>query len=184
MDDESREREPGDALRARHDAIYATPGLPPFATYPVVPRVRAGRCPLSELDVAALAASGITHLLDLRERHEFEGPRLYGVDAVVSLARHGITRLSVPIPDARAPSPAQLTLAVEWLRTTLSLAESRVYVHCRAGVERTGTILLAWYALERDLPIREALAELRAKAPMVRPLPHQVEAARAWLAGR
>jgi len=58
----------------------------------------------------------------------------------------------------------------------------RVYVHCRAGVQRTGAIAAAWYARQQACSVDEALALLRQRRPDLEPMVFQTEAARRWLA--
>jgi protein-tyrosine phosphatase len=76
-----------------------------------------------------------------------------------------------PIPDA-APAPS-----LDWLRQRVEFIDQQrragrqVYVHCRAGVSRSGMVLAA-YLMYRDGSSRdEALAVLREKRPRVRPNP-------------
>lgn len=87
---------------------------------------------------------------------------------------------SLPILDATAPTPEQLTDAVAWLRT--ALATGPVYVHCALGHGRTGTVVAA-YLVSEGATVAEALALLRAARPGVRLNRTQLRALRAW-AGR
>jgi protein-tyrosine phosphatase len=57
-----------------------------------------------------------------------------------------------------------------------------VYVHCRAGVQRTGAIAAAWYARRQRCSIDEAVERLRERRPDFEPMVFQVAAARTWLA--
>jgi|CXWL01.1.fsa_nt_gi ADP-ribosyl-[dinitrogen reductase] hydrolase len=172
----------------RHLLVYAPPGPPPFTRYPVTDRLLAGRNPLTELDARELAAAGVTHVLDLREDSEWAPDARHGAEAVDALARLGIERRSVPIRDTDSSSHAALDEAVGFLRTALEPSArtadgrpTRVYVHCRAGVERTGSILAAYVARAEHLSVDDAVAQLRAAAPQIQPLPWQLDAVRAWL---
>ncbi len=168
-------------LLAAHAAIYDGGRISPFEHAPVTDRLRAGRNPLSELDVLELVALGITHVLDLREESEWEGPGRVGRDAVVSMARHGLVRAHIPLRDTAAPTGERLTEAVAFVTATLANPAARLYLHCRAGIERTGTVLLAWCALSSNLAPTEAAAVLRRQYARYRPLSHQYHAVEQWL---
>jgi atypical dual specificity phosphatase len=170
------------ALRARHEAVYSLRGMPPFEVCRLSPRLSTGCAPLTELDVLELLDAGVTHLLDLRERHEWAAPGRLGKAAVHALPLAGIVRSELPMPDAEAPAIELLWRAHDWFRLALAQPGSRLFVHCRAGIERTGTVLLAWTAWYERLSLEAALAELRRRAPRLRPLPHQIDAVAHWLA--
>ena len=70
----------------------------------------------------------------------------------------------LPIEDEEAPDIASLDKALDWLDEQLYLGKY-VYIHCRHGIGRTGTVLNA-YLLRRGLGHRRAakiLHELRAE---------------------
>ncbi len=64
--------------RADHDRIYSTPGLPRFEIHELDDRLLAGRNPLSAIDTQGLVDVGVTHVVDLRERYEWETPSRFG----------------------------------------------------------------------------------------------------------
>ena len=64
--------------RVDHDRIYSTPGLPRFEIDELDDRLLAGRNPLSAIDAQGLVDVGVTHVVDLRERHEWETPGRFG----------------------------------------------------------------------------------------------------------
>jgi protein-tyrosine phosphatase len=119
----------------------------------------AGRNPLTSYDVDVLAAQGITHILDLRHPVEWEPPR-FGAEAVADIERRGLHRLNVPIRDVSEPTMADLDTACQFLEEALEDSNSRVYVHCRAGVERTAAILVAYYARHYGVSYEDALSRL------------------------
>lgn len=172
---------PTDAARAAHEVIYGAGNVPPFAWEPVTSRLLVGRNPLSALDVQELAAAGVTHVVDLREPSEWSGPNRLGEDAVRAIAEAGLERVQYSTPDRDAPPPERVGTVVDWIDRALERPGSRVYVHCRAGVERTGTVILAWYAWREDLDLEPARAELARRAPRLGPLRHQVDAVASWL---
>jgi protein-tyrosine phosphatase len=153
-----------------------------FQHYAALERVRVGRNPLTAEEAGALVEAGITHVLDLREESEWSAPNPGG-EAVGALERLGVKRRSVPIPDFTAPGKAELAAACAFLEEALSDPAARVFVHCWAGRERSGTILTAFHARQRGLSCEAALAELQAGCPRLQPLAHQLAAVREWLAG-
>jgi protein-tyrosine phosphatase len=142
------------------------------------PQLLYGRNPLSSSEVEALAAAGVTHVLDLRQSWEYEAPGRAGAEAVQALGDLQISRLHRPIPDGGNPSSADLDAAVQFIDSALARG-GVVYVHCRAGRERSGAVLLAW-VLRRggDLGVLQELA------PALKPLPGQQAAVYAWLSAR
>ena len=159
------------------------PTLPRFEFCDVAPGVLAGRAPAFGGNIRRLRAAGVTHVLDLREEHEWDGPGRYGRAAVDEIGRLGLVRLTVPVVDTTTPSADALDRGVAFLEAALHLGGTP-FVHCRGGIERTGAFLLAWYARERGLSADDALAELRARRPALSPRAGQLAAVRAWLRER
>jgi len=168
---------------ARHAAIYATPGLPAFEHWEVAARLHAGRNPLSELDVREIAGLGVTHVLDLREETEWRGPGQWGEDAVQAIPRLGLARLHLPVRDGGAPAVGRLATAVDWIDEALATPGAAVYVHCRAGLERTAAVLVAWRARRDGSTPEAALAALGAAGYPGAPLRDQGRVVRVFLAG-
>ena len=175
--------QPDDLDPDEEDAHRKLPTLPRFEFCEVAPRVLAGRAPAFGGNVRRLRAAGVTHVLDLREDHEWGGPGRYGRAAVEEIGRLGMVRLTVPVVDTTTPSMEDLDRGVAFLVAALHLGGT-VFVHCRGGIERTGTFLLAWYARERGLSADDALTELRARRPVLAPRFGQLAAVRAWLRER
>lgn len=95
----------------------------------------------------ALAAHGVTTVVDLRAE---EG---LNIDEAL-LARLGITRVSLPMRDGQAPSEDQVQTFLGIVRNS----EGRVYVHCGAGVGRTGTMAGSYLVATGQADATEALA--------------------------
>jgi protein-tyrosine phosphatase len=161
----------------RHEAVYSTPGLPAFECSLVDDRIMAGRNPLTERDAAWLTAAGVTHILDLREDWEWAAPR-FGAEAVRCL---GPMRTHLPVRDMQAPTSADLDAACQFLTEHVSALQKLVYIHCRAGQERTAAVLIAYVARRDGFTYDDALAVLKQRRPTLRPLPVQEHAVRAWL---
>lgn len=154
--------------------------LPPFECDDVGMNVTAGRAPLFRRDVWRMRAGGVTHVLDLREDHEWNERGRRGASAVEEIRRLGMVRFAVTVLDMGAPSLADLDAAVSFIEAARHLGGT-VYVHCRAGQERTAGVLAAWYARARQCSVAEALERLREHRPIFHPNPGQVAAAHAWL---
>jgi atypical dual specificity phosphatase len=133
-------------------------------------RLLMGAYPQDADDVAALAEAGVTRIFNLVQDLEYEPG---GRDAcVAALAAAGIVERRVElvdygsVPAAQVETAAQTVLA--WLR------EGRhVYVHCRAGWQRSATVVAAVIALHEEVTPRKALQILRERKPTARPLSHQ-----------
>jgi protein-tyrosine phosphatase len=80
-----------------------------------------------------LAAEGVTTVIDLRAE------RGTGYDAVL-LEQLGIERVHIPIRDGQLPSQEQVA---EFL-WTVGAADGKVFVHCGAGVGRTGAMVAVY----------------------------------------
>ena len=166
-----------------HLEIYTTPGLPGFEMQWLDRRIAAGRNPLSVRDVADLRAAGITHVLDLREESEWAAPR-FGNAAVEAMAKMDINRMHLPIVDMGAPQPLDFDRANAWIEKALALPNAKVYLHCRAGMERTAAIALAFWIAREGISYDAAFRNLKGKRPIFQPLPAQERAVKQWMAAR
>ncbi|MGE3274934.1 MAG: dual specificity protein phosphatase family protein [Vicinamibacterales bacterium] len=153
----------------------------------ISPGLLAGPAPRTDQDVARLGGEGVTDVLDLRRDKEWQGRSAEA--AVQELEAHGITRHSVPMVDHQPPSPETLAEAVDLIDAIVGQEDDEgggtpervLYVHCHAGIERTGAVLVAWYARRHHLTYTEALEALRKKRPALDPLPEQEKVVREFL---
>lgn len=58
---------------------------------------------------------------------------------------HGLAVRFLPVDDMGVPPDAELDQALDWLEKRLALGE-KVFIHCRFGMGRTGTVLACWLA--------------------------------------
>lgn len=96
-----------------------------------------------------------------------------GVDVLVSLTptpipvedvhAHGMTAQHIPVPDFTAPTQDQFDAFLALLRDAQA-NDTRIAVHCQAGIGRTGTMLAAAFVADGK-SAEEALAEIRRLRP-------------------
>ncbi|HMA11795.1 MAG TPA: ADP-ribosylglycohydrolase family protein [Steroidobacteraceae bacterium] len=120
-------------------------------------RVLAGEHPHGGSDdatrerIESLLAAGVRAFIDLTEAEELPGYR--------GLLPTGVGYHSFPLPDHSVPRTAQQMREVQATLEGLIAAGTTVYVHCRAGIGRTG-ITIGCYLRERGESPGRALAEL------------------------
>ena len=120
-------------------------------------RILAGEHPQGGSDVAtreriaALVAAGVRSFIDLTEPQELQGYR--------ALLPPDITYENFPLPDHSVPRSAQEMRAVQNALERLSASRAAVYLHCRAGIGRTG-MAIGCYLREQGESAPAALAEL------------------------
>lgn len=138
---------PGDALpRPYAECYWLLPG-----------RVLAGEHParhgLADLAgrLQALQRTGVSHIVDLSSEHD----RLPRYEPV------GALRLSHPIVDFGIPTPAGMRATLDAIAQALQ-GGGVVYIHCKAGVGRTGTVA-GCLLVENGYAPAEALALLQRK---------------------
>jgi atypical dual specificity phosphatase len=130
-----------------------------------------GAYPQDADDVAALSEAGVTAVFNLVQdvEYELEGGR----DAcATALANAGIREKRVEVVDYGNLLPGHIEMATRTVLAWLDDGE-RVYVHCRAGMQRSATVAAAIIALHEGVEPVEALDRVRERNPRANPLSHQ-----------
>jgi uncharacterized protein (TIGR01244 family) len=102
-------------------------------------------------DFQSLAEMGVKTVLDLREEgHSAAEEKL--VEAA------GMRYISLPLSGVAAPSDRQISRALDILEDS---ASGPVFVHCRRGADRTGTVVACYRIAHDGWRNRQALEEAR-----------------------
>lgn len=136
-----------------------------------------GAYPLDADDVGAIAHEEVTRIFNLCEDLEYEpGER---DDVELALERFAIVEQRLNVVDYGGLLPGQLELATNAVLEWLEEGE-RVYLHCRAGWQRSAAVAAGVVARRDDLELDEALRRIRKRKPSAEPLSHQIEDLRRW----
>lgn len=140
-----------------------------------------GAYPLDQDDVELLSHMSIQQVLNLVEDQEYGPGRRGAVEAALRAA--GIEEQRMQLTDFGRLPPDRLETAVQavvgWLRD-----DQLIYVHCRAGWQRSAAVAAGVLAIYEGLGIDEAMARVQQRKPSAEPLPQQREDLRTWWAQR
>lgn len=137
-----------------------------------------GAYPQDADDVAALTAAGVTAVFNLVQDVEYELDD--GREACASaLEQAGIAEERIALIDYGNVLPGQIELAATTVLGWLGEGE-RVYVHCRAGMQRSAVVAAAIVALHEGVQPLEALERVRRRNPSANPLSHQRQDLLRW----
>lgn len=131
----------------RGSPIESFAGIESFA--PVTGSIWRGAAPNPE-GYVALADSGVSTVVDLRAESNATSARRLTADA-------GMQWVHVPIRDGQTPTATQLAQVVE----VIDEAPGPVFIHCQAGVGRTGSVVAALQVGEGHSPSGELIEALR-----------------------
>ena len=136
-----------------------------------------GAYPLDQDDVAMLEWMRVERILNLVEDSEYRpGER---EEAGAALAAAGIEEHRLSLTDYGELPPDALEDAVQQVLTWLD-ERKRVYVHCRAGWQRSAAVAAGVIAVRDGVDVDAALALVQVRKPRADPLPHQREDLRRW----
>jgi protein-tyrosine phosphatase len=147
----------------------------------ILPDLLIGAYPLDRRDVGTLSHMHVTRVLNLVEDGEYRRGEREAVEA--ALAEAGIAEHRQSLTDFGGLPAAELEAAVQTVSRWLEDGD-RVYVHCRAGWQRSAAVAAGVVAVRQGLGIDEALGYVQSRKPSADPLPHQREDLRAWWAAR
>ncbi len=119
----------------------------------------AGAIPVSADDIRSLHQQGVRAILTLTEHPLM---RFQGVDNTLFESLE-IDYLHTPVDDFTAPTVEQASKATQFINQMKALGKP-VYLHCAAGIGRTGTMLHAYYVME-GLNLEDAKEKVREAKP-------------------
>ena len=108
----------------------------------------------TEAGYRSLAARGVTTIIDLRAES------FVSIDAAL-MAELDITVVSIPLRDGQAPTEAE----VETFLSAIRSSTGKVFVHCMAGVGRTGSMIAAYLVNVKGMSPFDALRQNLAVGP-------------------
>lgn len=136
-----------------------------------------GAYPLDTQDIQRLADERVEIAYNLCEQDEYAPGQRDAVED--ALAQAGIEERRLPMTDYGRLSPESLDRAVTEVLAELRRGR-RVYLHCRAGWQRSAAVAAAVIARREGLGLDRALDVLRRRKPRSEPLPHQRTDLVAW----
>jgi protein-tyrosine phosphatase len=147
----------------------------------VYPDLFVGAYPLDRTDVALLADLGVDRVLNLVEDGEYPPEARAEIESAYD--RAGIREQRMNLVDfGRLPADRieeAVGILLNWLEQ-----DQRVYVHCRAGWQRSAAVASGAVAIRERISIADALALVQARKPTANPLPHQRADLAVWWADR
>jgi atypical dual specificity phosphatase len=131
--------------------------------------------------VRALAQIGIDRILNLVGDQEYaDGGR---EQVRVALERSGIQEHRVPVVDYGGLSDEVFEEAATVVNRWLDEGRT-VYVHCRAGWQRSAAVAAGILAVRDGIDVESALRIVQSRRPSANPLPHQREDLHRWWLNR
>jgi atypical dual specificity phosphatase len=143
----------------------------------VYDRLIVGAVPSDASDVRQIAMMGVTRVLNLVEDREYRPGARQRVEGALEDADIVEQRLSSE--DYGGLSGDLLDKASSVVNAWLDEGQV-VYLHCRAGWQRSATVAGAVLSVREQIDPDSALRQIQARKPTAQPLPHQREDLLAW----
>ncbi len=140
-----------------------------------------GAVPADHSDVGQLADIGVTRVLNLVEDGEYRPGQRADVELGYEVAEIQEVRFSTV--DFGGLSGRLLERASDQVLVWLN-QDQLVYLHCRAGWQRSATVAAAVVARRHEVDPETALAIIGRRKPTAYPLPHQRADLREWWVAR
>jgi protein-tyrosine phosphatase len=140
-----------------------------------------GAYPLDQGDVDALKRMGVERVLNLVEDGEYPPEARAEIEAAYAQAGIGERRMNL-VDFGRLPADRieeAVGILLDWLEQ-----DQRVYVHCRAGWQRSAAVASGAVAVRERISVADALALVQTRKPTANPLPHQRDDLAVWWANR
>jgi len=155
-----------------------------FRTYgygEVYPGLIVGAYPLDREDVERLGLLRIQRVLNLVEDSEYQPGDREVIQAAYATLGIEETRMNL-VDFGHLPADRlerAVSTLVDWLEQ-----HHRVYVHCRAGWQRSAAVASGAVAVLGGVGIERALEAVRERKPTADPLPHQRADLHSWWLSR
>ena len=140
-----------------------------------------GALPLDEADVRRLAALGVSRVLNLVEDGEYGRGERRKVER--ALAGEGIAEARMSTEDYGALTPELLEQSTAQINSWLDEGEI-VYLHCRAGWQRSAAVAAGAIALRDGIGLDAALLQVQQRKANADPLEHQRDDLQRWFEAR
>ena len=108
----------------------------------IADRLFVGSLPVFDDDARAMAALGISAVVDMCRDNEHEDEMLAG---------YKIAHYPEFVPDTKAPSQEQLERLTDWIGSYIQDGK-KVYIHCHAGRGRAPTVACAYLITQGHTP--------------------------------
>lgn len=144
-------------------------------------RLIVGALPLDEADVRTLASLGVSRVLNLVKDAEYQRGARRKVQR--ALAEEGIEERRLSSQDYGRLTAELLEQATAQVNSWLDDGEV-VYLHCRAGWQRSAAVATGAIAIRDGITLDSALERVQQLRSAADPLPHQREDLARWFAGR
>ena len=148
-----------------HLLAHPTIDTPIRNSYKVDDRIYAGEYPatanekLGRRDIDRFIRFGITHFIDLTESGELL--------PYTQWLHKEQTHIRFAIRDCGVPTTEKTAQLIKTITTILKEKENKIYIHCRGGIGRTGTIAACYYAtfLKEYHPVIDLLTRQYSHCP-------------------